>query len=145
VGAGDTLNTDSIKAYQGAFFSNTSLEPNISRYEGLKGSGKFGIIENTDLLNNIIDLHEGTIKHVELLDGYYTAFANRLGNFLQEHGRLDDSSKNVKNAQELIRMPQMRFIVIYGISFISQNLLQAHDSCIVQCNRLIGQIDAALQ
>jgi Family of unknown function (DUF6090) len=145
VGNGDTLSADSMKAYQSALYSNTSLEPHISRYEGLKGSGKFGIIENTDLLNNIINLHEATIKHVELLDGYYTDFANRLGSFFQENGQLNKNGSSVTNAQELVQMPRMRFLDMYGISFISQNVLQANDSCIVQCQKLIDQIDEELK
>src|SRR5580692_8786121 len=55
IATGEALAPDSLKIYQGVFFSNVDLEPHISRYEGLKGSGKFSIIENTDLLNNIIN------------------------------------------------------------------------------------------
>ncbi len=145
VGNGDTLNADSMIAYQSVLFSNTSLEPHISRYEGLKGSGKFGIIENTDLLNNIINLHEVTIKHVQMLDGYYTDFANRMGGFFQENAQLNPNGSKITNAQKFIRMPRMRFLDMYGISFISLNVLNYHDSCIVQCQKLIGQIDKELQ
>src|ERR1700677_3010416 len=85
VATGEPLAADSMKAYQDLLFRSTALEPHISRYEGLKGSGKLGIIGNTDLLNNIIDLHEVTIKRVETVDGDYTGFADRLADFIQEH------------------------------------------------------------
>lgn len=143
VGAGEPLNADSLTAYRGVFFSNATLEPHVSRYEGLKGSGKFGIIQNKDLLNKIISLHEQTIKHVEYLDTYYADFANRLGYFLQEHGTLS-ADYSVVNAQEVLRMNQMRFLLLFGFSTIPNNMLIAHDSCISQCRQIIRQIDQEL-
>ncbi len=145
VGAGEPLNSDSLKAYQDVFFSNTTLDPHISRYEALKGSGKFGIIENKELLDNIIDLNEGAIKRVQLLDGYYTDFSARMGTFIQTHGRLSQTKDSITNAKELQRMPEIRFQLIYGISFITANVLDAHDTCIAECHRLITQIDKELQ
>jgi hypothetical protein len=145
VGAGESPNSDSVKVYSPVFFSNTALEPTISRYEGLKGSGKFGIIENKELLNDIINLHEGIIKHVELLDGYYSDYVTRMGSFVQEHGQLDQAGDSVTNSHDLLRMSQMRFQLGYGISFITSNILRYQDSCIVHCQKLIGQIDKELQ
>jgi hypothetical protein len=145
VGAGESPNPDSMKLYSGVFFSNTMLEPNISRYEGLKGSGKFGIIENKELLNDIINLHEGTIKHVESLDGYYSDYVTRMGSFVQEHGQLNQAGDSITNGHDLLRISQMRFHLGYGISFITSNVLRYHDSCIIHCQKLIGQIDKELQ
>ena len=145
VGAGENPNTDTLKANMLNILNNTNLEPHISRYEGLKGSGKFGLIENADLLNNIINLHEQTIKHIETLDGYYTDYTNRMGVFIQEHGQLDPNTNKLMSIEQLVRMPQMRFFLMYGASFISSNILKSEDSCIVQCNRLIGQINRELQ
>src|SRR5580692_7408438 len=101
VAAGEPLAPDSMKAYQDLLFSNRVLEPHISRYEGLKGSGKFGIVRNTDLLNNIIDLHEVTIKRVEALDRDYTEFAERISNFIQEHGDFDLNTNTFTKAQDV--------------------------------------------
>lgn len=145
VGAGEPPNPDSSKSYAPVFFSNTSLEPAISRYEGLKASGKFGIIENKELLNDIINLHEGIIKHVELLDGYYSDYVNRMGSFVQEHGQLNEAGDSILNSRELLHMSEMRFHLGYGISFITSNILRYQDSCIVHCQKLIGQIEKELQ
>jgi hypothetical protein len=145
VSVGKSPNADTLKTNMLNILNNTNLEPHISRYEGLKGSGKFGIIENADLLNNIINLHEETIRHVEILDGYYTDFTTRMGTFIQEHGRLDPDSNKLANLQELIQTSQMRFLLMYGSSFIPANILKSEDSCIVQCHRLIDQIDKELQ
>jgi hypothetical protein len=81
---------------------NTTLDAHISRYEGMKSSGKLGIIKNTDLLNNIIDLQEVAIKNVQSLDAMYADYANRLGNFLFEHATLTPDSK-IHNAQDVLR------------------------------------------
>jgi hypothetical protein len=67
----DSLNNDSLKKYQGVLFGSTVLEPHTSRYEALKSSGKLGIIENTELLNNIINLNESTLVHIQTLNDYY--------------------------------------------------------------------------
>jgi hypothetical protein len=145
VGAGAPLNIDSLKAYQDVFFSSTTFPGNISRYEGLKGSGKFGIIENKELLDNIIDLHEGIIKRVQLLDGDYIDYTVRMGTFIQGHAQLSRTNDRIDNAEELLRMPEMRFHLVYGVSFIAANVLNAHDSCIARCHQLIGQIDKELK
>jgi hypothetical protein len=145
VGAGEPLNADSMLTYQDVFFSNTTLDAPISRYEALKGSGKFGIIENKELLNNIIDLHEGTFKRVQLLDGYYTDYTVRMGTFIQSHGQLSQTYDKIANAQELMRMSEMRFLLVYGISSITANVLSAHDSCIAKCHQLISEIGKELQ
>ena len=144
VAAGEPLAADSMKAYQDLLFRNTVLEPHISRYEGLKGGGKFGIVRNTDLLNNIIDLHEVTIKRVETLDGDYTEFADRLGNFIQQHGEFNLNSNTFTKAQDVMRMPEMKFLLHFGKAFISGSALRTHDSCIIRCQQLVAQIDAEL-
>jgi hypothetical protein len=144
VAIGQPLSPDSIKTYQSVFFSNTNFEPHISRYEGLKGSGKLGIIENSDLRNNIINLHEEAIKHAEILDGYYTEYVTRLGNFVQEHATLSPDYKSILNSENLLRNSQMRFLMVYGTSFLSGNVINANDTCIVRCQRLIHQIDREL-
>jgi hypothetical protein len=134
-----------MRDYNYLLLSNTLLEPHISRYEGLKGSGKFGIIGNTELLNKIIDLHEVTIKRLETIDGDYTAFVNQISNFMQEHSDFDLNNNTFTNAQDVMRMPQMKFLLHFGKSYISSSVMKAHDSCIIRCQQLIGQIDEDLK
>jgi hypothetical protein len=145
VAAGEQLAADSMKAYQDLLFRNIVLEPHISRYEGLKGSGKLGIIGNTELLNNIIDLHEVTIKRVETVDGDYTGFADRISNFIQDHGDFNLNNNTFTNAQDVLRMPPMKFFLHFGKVFISGSALRAHASCIIRCQQLISQIDEELK
>ena len=124
IAAGEAPNSDSMAAYQRVLFSATDLVPHISRYEGLKGSGKFGIIENTELLNNIINLHEVTITYVEKLNGSYTDYINRVGTFIQEHGQMTPDNTGIANARDLLQMPGMRVLLFFGTKLISSNVLR---------------------
>jgi hypothetical protein len=141
VASGEPLNHDSLKAYMSVFFSYATPEPHVGRYEGLKGSGKFSIIENAELLNNIITLHEQTLVHIETLDKYYADYINRIGNFIQEHSQFNLNDSTITNARDILRMPEMQFQLFNGESVISTSILRDHDSCIVRCQRLIDQID----
>lgn len=66
------VNKDSLDIFKGYFYNSTLLIPNISRFEGLKGSGKLDIIENKDLLNLILDLYQENIPSL----GKHTIPAN---------------------------------------------------------------------
>jgi hypothetical protein len=41
---GQTLDKDSLNKYQWCFFGSAQINPRISRYEALKGSGKLDIV-----------------------------------------------------------------------------------------------------
>ncbi len=144
VGAGDTLSQDSLRTYGNLFFSSTELQAHISRYEALKGSGKFSIVEDKQLLNNIIDLHESILNRIEILNTYYAQYIQKVTSFIAEHTQLDQRG-NITNGQELLRLPQMRFLLNYGQGTIAGNLIQAHEEGIQKCNELSQEIDKALQ
>jgi len=71
VGAGEALNADSLERYKNIFFNTTHLSPNISRFEGLKASGKLSIIENKALLDDILDLYQEDIPFLNMLNDYF--------------------------------------------------------------------------
>ena len=144
VGIGDSLNKDSLNKYTSLFFSSTELEPHVSRYEALKGSGKFTIIEDKELLNNIIDLHESTITRIELLNNYYTQYIQKVASFIEEQAQLD-APGHITNAQPLLRMSQMRFLLGYGKSNIEGNVIPAHKEGIDKCTGLLKEIHAKLE
>ncbi len=75
------------------------------------------------------------------MDKYYADYVNQMGNFFLEHALFNPNDTTVTNAPDVLRMPEMRFRLFNGTFLISDNILIAHDSCIVQCQRLIGQID----
>jgi hypothetical protein len=74
IGAGQALNPDSLGEYKNIFFNTTHLSPNISRFEGLKASGKLSIIENKELLNNILDLYQEDIPFLNMLNDYFNDY-----------------------------------------------------------------------
>ncbi len=144
VGAGDTLSKDSLHKYGDLFFSSTELQPHISRYEALKGSGKFNIIENMELLDNIIDLHESVLNRIETLNNYYVQFIQKTSSFIEEHAKLNKQG-DITNGNELLNSSQMRFLLAYGIGTISGNLIPAHEEGIKKCMELSHQIDETVQ
>jgi len=141
VASGEPLRQDSLKAYMSVFFSNATPEPHASRYEGLKGSGKFGIIENRELLNDIITLQEQTLVQIDIVDKYYADYVLRMSNFFEEHGQFSLKDTTIANAQDIMRTHEMQFLMFNGESFISGQIFRAHDTGIVLCQRLIDQID----
>lgn len=144
VGSGTIINMDSLKKYEYVFFSSTDLEVHNSRFEGLKGSGKFGIIENKDLLNQIINFHEATVPHIQMLDNLYEQYIQKNATFIGSHAQLDPPG-HITNVRELFKIPEMRFLLTYGKSSITENIIKAHDDGIKQCNSLLNQIGAELK
>jgi hypothetical protein len=140
VSAGDTLSRDSLRKYGDLFFSSTELEPHGSRYEGLKSSGKLGIIENKDLLNNIIKLNETSLSRIQLLNGYYLSHLEKLSDFIEQHAQLSPKGE-ITNGSELLRTSQMLLLLEYTRSNISNNLIPAHKEGIAECTEIIDQIN----
>lgn len=140
VSAGAPLNPDSADRYNRILFMTTDLDPHTSRYEGLKGSGKFGIIENKQLLNDIIDFHESTLHRVDELDHYYTQFLQRPAEFFESHAQLGTNHQFV-GEENLIRTFQMRLQLEFGKESTENQLIPEHDTCIARCQRLMEEID----
>ena len=143
VSRGAPFSQDSVIKYQPIFFSHTHLDAHYSRYEALKASGKFDIIENKDLLNKIILLHESTFKRAESLDAYYYEFSQRLCNYVQEHAELNASGTQLEHLESLLHVSQMRWLMVNGKSFISSNVVGSYDNCINQCRELLASINTA--
>jgi hypothetical protein len=140
VGTGDSLSNDSLRKYGDLLFSTTKLQPHISRYEGLKGSGRFGIIEDKHLLNNIIDFHESDIVRIETLNNYYYQYVQQLSSFVEDNAEMDQPG-HITNAEALLRKPRLRFLLIYGGNIIANNIIPAYEEGINKCNNLDKQID----
>jgi hypothetical protein len=145
VGNGDSLVKDSLYKYGDVFLSSTDFQPKTSRYEGFKGSGRFNIIENQKLLDNIIHVHEETIAHIQILNKMYYNFNNdRILPFLYEHLQLD-ALGNPVNVENVLRNSEMRFFIKYDRSFIANSIFANYNIAINECNDIISQIDEELK
>ena len=63
--------------YYSYVYSYTTLQPNVSRFEGLKSSGKFDIIENTELRQEIIELYEDKFPTVTIATNFHLTATQR--------------------------------------------------------------------
>ncbi len=145
VGAGAPLNTDSAVTYNGTFFNSTELGAHTSRYEALKGSGKFGIIRNKELLHNIIYLNEALYTRINDLDKYYLQFQQQLSVQLMDNVTPDSSLVRFGNEEHLVRLPKTRIQMELGKALIIKNILPVNDSSLKQCILIMHEIDEELK
>ncbi len=139
VGAGDALSKDSLDKYSSLFFSNTELEPYISHYEAIKGSGKYDIIDDKQLLNKIIELHESVFAHIITLNTYYTQNIQQTTVFIEQNAQLNDAGK-IMNGQQLLRTSEMRVMLAYLKSTLETNVIPSHINGVNKCNALSHQL-----
>jgi hypothetical protein len=145
VGGGAPVNKDSVNKYAGVFFSSANLEPHASRYEGLKGSDNFNIIENKELLDNIIDLHESIFARIIHLDTYYhDDISNKMVPYVSTTVKLTPAA-GIINAGEVVKTSQMRILLITMQSLIKNNILATHLDAIKKCNEISKEIDEDLK
>ncbi len=144
IGSGMEINKDSINKYSGVFFNSTNLDPLIGRYEGLKSSGKFSIIENKELLNNIITLHESIIQRIQDLNDKYYRHNEKLESLVSQNTALDNMG-HISNALQVINRSDFKILLTISSGIIKNNILPAHVKGINKCNEIIGEIDAELK
>jgi hypothetical protein len=145
IGNGAPINKDSVNKFNNVFFSSTDLEPHTSRYEGLKGSNSFGIIENKELLNDIIDLHESIFTRINTLDRYYhDDISNKMVPFISTRVVLSANGAS-SNGKELAQTSEMRILMMTMNGYIRGNILDAHQAAIAKCNQISMEIDKELK
>lgn len=136
------VSKDSVKKYMEIFFSSTDLDPHIERYEGLKSSGKFTIIENKELLNSIISLHEVIIQRIHILNNKYNAHQERLETIISQHIQLSEVGMNVP---QLLQRSDILLSLRVGEGIIANNIIPFHTEGIKACKGIIAQIDEELK
>jgi hypothetical protein len=138
VGAGEPLNADSMSHYQWVLFSYTQIEPRVSRFEALKGSGRMNIIENKELLLAITDIYTKDFPLIRRRNDYFNALKdNRIGPFVISRIRLDASGKGM-NWQEILRDPGMRIMLGQGPT---ENVMEAYEKGLAACEKVVGEIE----
>jgi hypothetical protein len=143
IGGGLTLDKDSLNNYQWCFFGSAQINPRISRYEALKGSGKLDIVENTELLKNITDLYQKNFPLIIMKNQRFNSLReNYVTPFVEDHLQLDIKGKGT-NWQDILRMPKMRLLIFQENGIIDN--IKAYLDGIDKINEIIKQVDKELK
>jgi hypothetical protein len=143
VGSGFPLNQDSLGKYYQLFFSQTQINPRISRFEALKGSGKLDIIENKKLLYNITDLYQKLFPQIFRSNAYNNAIiSDKLASYLADNIELSPKGEPL-NAEKVFRSSKMR--IFMGQAGGLKGSIDAYTAGIDKGNEIIKQIDEELK
>ncbi|HZY39895.1 MAG TPA: hypothetical protein VFE53_24745 [Mucilaginibacter sp.] len=142
VGAGQLLNKDSLNKNVWIFFSQAQINPRIGRYEALKASGRVDIIINKKLQYDIIDLYQKNFPQIFRLNAFMNSLiTDKVDPYVGDYISFDN--KGVANAQEMLRKPKMRFLLLQCEGFNSS--VGAYSDGISKGNEIIKEIDKELQ
>jgi hypothetical protein len=142
IGQGQTLDKDSLNKYQWCFFGSAQINPRISRYEALKGSGKLDIVENSELLKNITDLYQENFPLIMMKNQRFNSLReNFVTPFIDDHLQLNIKGEGT-NWQEILQMPKTRLLLSHE-NGITDNI-KAYSAGIDKVNEIMEQIDKEL-
>ena len=143
IGHGLTLDKDSLIKYQWCFFGSAQINPRISRYEALKGSGKLDIVENIELLKNITDLYEKSFPLITMKNQRFNSLReNFVTPFINDHLLLNIKGEGT-NWQEILQMAKTRLLLSQE-NGISDNI-KAYSEGIDKITEIMEQIDKELE
>ena len=143
-GRGDALVPDSINKYSGLFFNSTELDPHIGRYEGFKNSGKFAIVQNRDLLNNIISLHESIYQRIQHLNEKHFHQVEKMEALISAHVLLGANGE-ITNASEIVTRSDFKILLSSNLGLTLNNIIPVHQAGIDKGNEIIQQIENELK
>jgi len=130
--------SDSIPYYWNTLYNTAGLQPNDSRFEGMKSAGKLYVITNKKLLNDILDLYQEKIPMLLRATNMFSDFkVNRLAAFLENN--LTSADRTDNNLKTLLKeKPQLRNYLSYD-NFI-MDILGRYHTVLEQSRLLIGEI-----
>jgi len=143
VQASGVFNKDSLGIHSDVFFNSTNLDPNIGRYEALKYSGKFKIVENNEMLNKIILLHESDFKRIEYLNEMYYQHNKDMEKLIARMIEFDKSGR-MKNGERIVTNGEFRLELLTGKGLVTNNIIPIHEASIKECNEIIAEINKEL-
>lgn len=140
IGRGAALNADSAKFYMPILFSYETIFPRSSRFEALRGSGRLGIVRDKQLLVDITELYTVDFPHLDRVNDYINGLRrDRLLPLFAAHANLNDSASNITNWEALLRMPEMRIMVVTLNS--AANNVGACTDTMTQIDLILKKID----
>ncbi len=132
------LNRDSAIEYENTLTNTTEFIPNNNRFEALKSSGQFNVIENDSLQNLILDLYQNRIASLKLTTSYITNFkTQQLLPFLSKNIRYN--ADNTNNFQQVIEMPEMQNYLLLG--GFGQEAMERYHAIIDESEKIIDLIN----
>lgn len=137
IGLGDSLNADSLKKYVNHILNLTWLNPNSSRFEGFKESGKIGEIENYELQTHILDLYQEEIPSLLNATSYYVDMKKDLIRYILTHRKR--ISKTKSNLASIITDDEVQNISQFLMN--NTEIVARYDSCIQKMQTIKAQID----
>ncbi len=132
------IQQDSLAYYQWSLLNNTSFSPNNSRFEALKSSGEFGVIEDDSLQNIILDLYQNQIPSLTLSTTMFSNIKNsQIVPYLFTNLRYNNDSTN--NLSNIVKQPVFQNYMSYR--FNSDEVLQRYHQVMQQSRTIIHMIN----
>jgi len=136
----DKVDSDSLMGFSSIFFTQGQINPRISRFEALKGSGKLDIIEDKKKLYNIIDLYQKLFPAIFRTNQTFNSLnTDKIAPFLGDVLQLDTSGFYT-NMRDVLRTSKMRLLLAQLEGNVS-NSIRAYTACIDKSNEVIKEID----
>ena len=137
------LPVDSIQKYNSwVFFSFTTFTARVSRFEGLKSAGQLSYIENSVLLNDILNLYQNQLPWIDHITDTYIKFKQeKLYDYYDNH--LPEGENYAEQVSKLIRQPVMQRYLRRG-SLLKQILEETRKTKELS-NLIIKHIETYLQ
>lgn len=131
---------DSLMRFTAIFFTVGQINPRISRFEALKGSGKLDIIEDKKKLYNIIDLYQKIFPNIFRSNEAVNALnTERIAPFLGDAVRVD-STGFFTNFREVLGTSKMKLLLAVFEGDVS-NSISNYNTGISKCDELIKELE----
>jgi hypothetical protein len=141
--ANEQATSDSIPFYWNTLYNTADLQPNDSRFQGMKSAGKLYVIADKKLLNDILDLYQEKIPMLLRATNLFSDFkVNRLSTFLENN--LTSASKTDNNLRTLLKEShQLRNYLSYDAFIL--DILGRYHTVLDQSRLLIGEISKEIK
>ncbi len=131
------LNIDSLTKYRNWLTNTTRLQQNNGRFEGFKGSGKIGYIEDKKIQNDIMDLYQEDIPQLLVSADGYVHRKNELFDYeIKNQKRLTDSTSNIVT---LLLADEAQNLC--GYLGNPSEVIARYDACINKMQTLVKEIN----
>jgi hypothetical protein len=144
VGKGEPINNDSVKMYQPILFSTMQIDPRVSRFEALRGSGRLGIVRDKELLVHVTDLYTKDFIQLRRLNDFMNSLrSEKLLPFFAAHVQVDQAGTGAANMQDILRLSETR--VLISLLSNASGCITDFNYVIQKSNLIINEIDKDLE